>query len=197
MPNPLCPLVLLPLQSNVIELLIITVQLCSQSLHIVCFYCPPLKPQDLSLLINVLSPLGQAFTLKLLLVGDFNVKCFSLSFTSSYVSHHHYNKSFLSSAFNSLSYTLLIDLIFVPLSFHSVVTLLPPVVTSNHHAISLILSPPPPFHLHSQPSSSNKEYVSIIHFHLLIKRIINVLFMYILYICIYHNHSLAFAIFCH
>ena len=63
--------VLLPLQSNVIELLIIMVQLCSQSLHIVCFYCPPLKPQYLSLLINMLSPLGPAFTSKLLLVSAY------------------------------------------------------------------------------------------------------------------------------
>ena len=54
-----------------------------------------------------------------------------------------------------------IDLVFVPLSFCSVVTLPPPVGTSDHHAISLILSPPPPFHLHSQRICLYHRLISI------------------------------------
>ena len=165
MPNPLCPLFF----SNGIELLIITIQLCSQSLHTVCFYCPSLKSQYLSLLINVLSPLGPSFTSKLLLVGDFNVNVSAYP-SPPLMSHITTITSLFSlqqliqspTHFSPSGSPSTIDLIFVPLSFCSVVTLLPPVGTSDHHAISLILSPPPPFHLHSQPSSSNKEYVSII-----------------------------------
>ena len=50
-----------------------------------------------------------------------------------------------------------IYLIFVPPSFKSVVSILPPVGTSNHHAISLLLSLPPLFRLHSKAPSSNKR----------------------------------------
>ena len=153
--------VLLPLQSNGIELLIITVHLCSQSLHIVCFYCPSLKPQDLSLLINVLSPLGPSSTSKLLLVGDFNVNVSAypspplMSHITTITSLFSLQQLFQSPThFSPSGSPSTIDLVFVPLSFCLVVTLLPPVGTSDHHAISLV---PPPFHLHSQPSSSKKN----------------------------------------
>ena len=127
--------VLLPLQSNVIELLIITVQLCSQSLHTVCFYCPSLKPQNLSLLINMLSPLGPAFTSKLLLVGDFNVNVSAYP-SPPLMSHITTITSLFSlqqliqspTHFSPSGSPSTIDLIFALLSFCSVVTLLSPVV---------------------------------------------------------------------
>ena len=156
--------VLLPHQSNGIELLIITVHLCSQPLHIACFYRPPSKLRDLSLLISTLSPLGPAFTSKLLLVGDFNVNVSAYP-SPPLMSHITTITSLFSlqqlihspTHFSPSGSPSTIDLIFAPLSFQSIVTLLPPVGTSDHHAISLILSPPAPFHLHSRPPSSKKR----------------------------------------
>ena len=142
--------VLFPPQSNGIELLVVLVHFHSQLIHIACFYCPPSKLQDLSPLINTLSPLGPAFASKLLLVGDVNVNI-SASPSPPLMSHINTVTSLLSlqqvvhspTHFTPSGSSSTIDLIFVAPSFKSVVSILPPVGTSDHCAISLLLSLPP------------------------------------------------------
>ena len=140
---------LVSLPSNSTELLFSSITRRKHRLFIGTFYRPPSSNTAIASLSSVLSNLSSSNLSNLILVGDFNVNYTSSSTSPLFLELKSLAESYSLSQvisdpthFSHAGTPSIIDLAFIPSTFHSNHSILPPVSSSDHNAILLSVSLP-------------------------------------------------------